>query len=106
MSNEIENISTENCKKAAQNTKKKLTAYAPKGHNEYRKGFSYKKQDGGYVVYNKMKPGLTHLLNNGHISKNQYGSYRRVNGDNHMGRAEQEAIQEFVQDVTSDLNHL
>lgn len=103
---EIEKISEKDFKKAAQNTKQKLTAYAPVGHNEYRQGFSYKKQDGGYIVYNKLKPGLTHLLNNGHMVKNQYGSYGRVNGDNHMGRAEQEAIQDLMDDLSKDLNNI
>ena len=103
---QIDKVSEEDCKKAAQNTKKKLVAYSPKGPNGYSKGWAYKRLDGGYTVYNKSKPGLTHLLNNGHLVKNQYGSYGRVNGDNHMGRAEQEAIQELLETLSKDLNNL
>ena len=102
----IEKITEKDLKKAAQSTKKKLIAYSPKGPNGYSKGWAYKNLDGGYTVYNKAKPGLTHLLNNGHQIKNQYGSYGRVNGDNHMGRAEQEGIQELVNDIQTDLDKI
>lgn len=100
----IENISDKDCKKAALNTKSKLKAYAPNGPNGYKDGWSYKKQDGGYIVYHKTKPGLTHLLNNGHAIVNQFGRYGRVNGDNHMGKAEQEAIQELLETIQADIN--
>lgn len=104
--NQIDQISEEDCKKAAQSTKKKLVAYSPGGHNKYKQGWAYKKLDKGYTVYHKTKPGLTHLLNNGHAIVNQNGHYGRTNGDNHMGKAEQEAIQELLDTIQTDINSI
>lgn len=41
-----------------------------------------------YTVHNKNKPGLTHLLNSGHATKN--GGW--VNGDGHFDKAKEYAI--------------
>ena len=101
----IENVSDKDFKKAAQSARKKCMAYASSNQGKYRKGFATKKiSDNGYVTYNKTKPGLTHLLNNGHMVRNRNGTYGRYNGDNHMGRAEAEAVSECLKDLMSDLN--
>ena len=48
------------------------------------------------VIYNKTHPGLTHLLNNGHIVKNQYGTYDRKEGDNHITNARDRADEYLI----------
>jgi uncharacterized protein involved in propanediol utilization len=52
-------------KSNAQEAKKALTWSSPARSGKYAKSWAVKKQKGQYIVYNK-KPGLTHLLENGH----------------------------------------
>ena len=47
----------------------------------------------GFQVYNSAAPGLTHLLEKGHVVKNQHGTYGRVNGIPHIKPAEKWAEQ-------------
>lgn len=57
-------------KSNAQEAKKALTWNSPARSGKYAKSWAVKKLKGQYIVYNK-KPGLTHLLENGHdIIKN------------------------------------
>jgi hypothetical protein len=46
---------------------------------------------------------LTHLLENGHIVRNQYGTYGRVNGDGHIKDAEQNAVEEVISTLEAKL---
>lgn len=52
-------------KSEAQEAKKILTQTSPASRGKYAKSWAVRKVKGNYVVYNK-KPGLTHLLENGH----------------------------------------
>lgn len=49
----------------AKEAKKALTYNSPARTGKYAKSWAVKKEKGRYIVYNK-KPGLTHLLENGH----------------------------------------
>ena len=65
------------------------------GDKHYADGWAKKRTDEGIIVYNKTKPGLTHLLEKGHAL---------VNGDRsrtfpHIRPAEQKAIREFEEAV-------
>ena len=65
------------------------------GEKHYADGWAKKKTDSGIVVYNKTKPGLTHLLEKGHAL---------VNGDRsrvfpHIGPAERKAVKAFEEAV-------
>lgn len=77
--------------KAMKLAKREVIARSPANTGEYKKGWTVRTKrlkfgfDG--VIYNKDKPGLTHLLNNGHQVANQYGSYWRKEGDNHITKA-------------------
>lgn len=55
----------EECQAAAKECKQILTKTSPKDSGEYAKSWRVKKVNGYYVVYNT-KPGLTHLLEDGH----------------------------------------
>ncbi len=71
-------------------------AGSKKGH--YQAGWTYKKDtdtgySAGYIVYNKKKPGLTHLLENGHAKKGG----GRVGPVVHIAPVEQEAAEELIE---------
>ena len=91
-------------KKAAQRTAAILRTTSPKDSGEYAKGWGYKttKGFGGSVmtvVHNKRKPGLTHLLENGHVKKNQYGTYGRTQAKKHIEPAERKGVVIFLEEV-------
>lgn len=80
----------------SKNTVKRLKQTSPKKSGDYAKGWSRKKIEGGYVVYNRKKPRLTHLLENGHAAANQFGSLGfRVPAYPHIRPAADEGIKEF-----------
>ncbi len=61
-----------------------LRETSPKDTGEYAKGWTARKEGPGrYVVYNKKKPQLTHLLEHGHAKS----SGGRVEGRPHIGPA-------------------
>lgn len=67
-----------------------------KGGGKYAKSWAVTKQKGTYIVHNKKYYRLTHLLNNGHVIENQYGTYGRYEGDNHIGKAEAQAQEKVI----------
>lgn len=88
-------------KEAAELTQRQLKANSPTGKSKrkYRTGWRIKKQELGnlvsFVVYNGTKPGLTHTLENGHLARNQYGTFGRVRAIKHIGPAAEAGIQRF-----------
>ena len=77
--------------KAMRKAKRDVINNSPTLYGEYKRGWTIRTKRLKYgfdgVIYNKDKPGLTHLLNNGHQKANQYGSYGRKEGDNHITKA-------------------
>ena len=47
------------------------------------------------IVHNKTAPGLTHLLEKGHVAKNQYGTYGTVAGDGIIAKVADELGSDF-----------
>ena len=99
-------------KEAAEVTARTLQANSPKkakgkGKGQYAKGWKVKKKYDAhlvsYVVYNGKSPGLTHLLEHGHVTRNQYGSYGRVRAIPHIGPAAEAGIQRFKLGVKARL---
>lgn len=92
-------------KEAADLTQRQLQQKSPKrkkgkGRGKYARGWKVKRKEDGaglvsYVVYNGARPGLTHVLEHGHVARNQYGSYGRVRAIPHIGPAADAGIQRF-----------
>ena len=78
-----------------------------KGKGKYKRGWKVKRLEQGlvksYVVYNGAAPGLTQLLEYGHVSRNQYGSWGRVRAIPHIGDAAEAGIQRFELGVRARL---
>ena len=100
---EVAKATLESAKESAELTAKTLKNTSPKrkgrGGGKYANGWKVKKQALGvntsYVVYNGKYPGLTHLLEHGHVSANQYGTFGRARAIPHIGRAADAGIQRF-----------
>lgn len=99
---DIEKVASETAK-----TLRQTSAKSPHG-GEYAKNWSVRKdrQTKTTTVYNKKTYRLTHLLENGHVIRNQYGTYGRKEGDGKIKDAEQAAIKELVQKVEEDIERL
>lgn len=105
---EVEEDVEESAKATAQAGAKELRANSPKDRGNYARSWGYKKQGLGigetsYVIYNKRYPGLSHLIENGHIEKNQYGTYGRVRGYPHIKPVEAMVNQKFLEEITNRL---
>ena len=88
----------EGLKKAPKRAASKLRSTSPKNQGDYSKGWRVKKIDSKEaVVYNATSPGLTHLLENGHMIRNQYGEYGRYNGIKHIKPVEEEYSEQFLE---------
>lgn len=73
-------------KETAQGLAADLRETSPKDTGEYAKGWTARKEGPGrYVVYNKKKPQLTHLLEHGHAK----AGGGRVEGIPHIKPAEE-----------------
>lgn len=96
----------------AQETVRKVKEKAPKSGNKgrhYRAGWK-KRRDKipgsdirKYTVYQSLKPGLTHLLERGHVVKNQHGEYGRTEAKPHIEPAADWASEELVDRITDKL---
>lgn len=82
----------------------KLRNTSPSKTGEYAKGWGVKKQgDMDSVVYNRLMPGLTHLLENGHVIRNKKGTYGRAPAHKHIKPVEDWAIDELPRRIIEDI---
>ncbi len=89
---------------AARETAKAIAAdlreTSPKDTGEYAKGWTARKEGPGrYVVYNKKKPQLTHLLEHGHAKS----SGGRVEGRPHIKPAEERHVPQLERKIVQIL---
>lgn len=98
----VQEATEEAAKRAAADTRDKLKRTSPRRTGAYAKswrstknGKSYGTKIDGYVVHNKDHYQITHLLENGHVIRNQYGTYGRVAGIPHIKPAEEAGNKEF-----------
>lgn len=103
---QIVTLSEETMRAIAKETAERirLEAQIKKGLHEtgkYARGWTVKqrKKRGkitSFVVYNRSKPGLTMLLEKGHLIRNKSGSYGRTLGIPHIAPAEKWAQGEIM----------
>jgi len=87
-------------KETAQALVADLRETSPKDTGEYAKGWTARKEGPGrYVVYNKKKPQLTHLLEHGHAKRGG----GRVEGRPHIKPAEERHIPQLERKIAQIL---
>ena len=92
-------------KRAATFTSKQLRGNSPTKSGEYKSGWATRKTGlKTYTVYNRKMPGLTHLLEKGHVIRNKKGNFGRVPGKPHIKPAEQLGIEEFEKATIEEAN--
>ena len=87
-------------KETAQALAADLRETSPKDTGEYAKGWTARKEGPGrYVVYNKKKPQLTHLLEHGHAKRGG----GRVEGRPHIKPAKERHIPQLERKIAQIL---
>ena len=90
-----------NSKTVAADAVKRLKSTSPKDTGDYAKGWRKKINTfNGYTIYNVKKPGLTHLLENGHIKRGG----GRVAGITHIKPVEEEFSKKLYKKCKEDIS--
>ena len=92
-------------KAGAKEAVKALKYTSPAKSGDYAKGWAVKQQKGNYVVYNKKKPGLTHLLENGHDVVVNGQKYGHVNAKPHIKEVEEWTSDYIEKQLKEKLNN-
>lgn len=76
----------------------------------YAKSWGYKKEKmpfgyTSYTIHNRKHYQLTHLLENGHMIKNKYGSYGRTNPIPHIKPVEIQVQDGFFEEAMKELKN-
>ena len=92
---------------AGKKAKRDVVQNSKSDTGEYKSGWTVRtkrmKQSAEIVIYNKTHPRLTHLLENGHVIRNKYGTYGRVNGDHVIKKAQEEAEAYLLDLISKEL---
>lgn len=97
---------TDECmKEVADSTVAELKRTSPtsKGHTKYARSWTVTKKGHQYIVHNKRHYRLTHLLEHGHVIKNQYGTYGRTTPQKHIKPAEEHAQAKLIKELGQKL---
>lgn len=93
---DIQKAMDESMKQVAKESVSKLKSSSPRKTGKYARGWTTKQIDkNGIVVHNSKHYQLTHLLENGHVIRNKYGTYGRTSGIKHIQPVEQWASDEL-----------
>ena len=88
-------------KKAANYTARKLRNTSPRKTGNYASGWTSKTEvdelTATSTVYNRKAPHLTHLLENGHVTRNKKGYFGRTPAHVHIKPAEEDGARYFEQ---------
>lgn len=106
---EVRETVEKDIEKVARDTAKKLRQTSPKESGEYAKNWSVRndRRSKTSIVYNKAPTyRLTHLLEKGHVIRNQYGTWGRTEAEPHIAPAEEEAVRELIEKVEEDIERI
>ena len=106
---EVREAVEKDIEQVARDTAKKLRQTSPKESGEYAKNWAVRndRKSKTTTVYNKAPTyRLTHLLENGHVVRNQYGTWGRASAEPHIAPAEQEAVKDLVRKVEEDIEKI
>ena len=93
---EVEESAKKNIKSVAREAVQKLKNTSPRKTGSYAKGWGTKRLgDMDIVVHNRTDYQLTHLLENGHVIRNNKGTYGRTHGIKHIEPVEEWAVDEL-----------
>ena len=100
----VQSASREACRKVSRKLARTLRNTSPKRTGEYASGWTSKQENADtYIVHNKKKPGLAHLLENGHVIKNKYGVFGRAPAHKHIEPAADAAKEELITEIEARL---
>lgn len=101
-SDEVVEKIDQDAQKIANSAASELRSTSPKETGDYAKGWKVQKVKTRYgtscTIYNSTKPGLTHLLENGHATRNG----GRAPAHPHIKRVEEQVIKEFEEAIRRD----
>ena len=92
---QVRNDTEEISKTVAEQGVQKLKSTSPRRDGKYADGWAIERQGKVFVIYNKDRPSLTHLLEKGHASR----SGGRVRAIPHIGKVETELIANFESEL-------
>lgn len=99
-SEKVKTASRSAVKKVAGETAKRLKSSSPVRTGEYASGWTIRQVDADTVaVYNRKAPGLTHLLEHGHLTKNKRGVFGRTPAHVHIKPVEEWANEELQEEI-------
>lgn len=101
----VREIAEKNIKEVSKEAVQKLRSTSPKASGSYAAGWTRKK-DGklGMIVHNSKHYQLTHLLEQGHVSRNQFGTFGRVSAVVHIKPVEEWGNEQLVESIERDLS--
>lgn len=104
VNDDIRDAVKRNVDSVAKEAVQKLRDSSPKKTGDYASGWSLKRQgEADAVIYNRKQPGLTHLLENGHVIKNKKGTFGRVSGKKHIKPVEEWANEELSRRILEEI---
>ena len=108
-SDEVSRKSEECVRKVANKGAKRLRSSSPSRSGGYASGWSVKTEKGRMdavsIIHNKKKPGLPHLLEYGHVTRNGTGrTLGRTPAHEHIAPVETQIIEEFQRTLKGDLS--
>ena len=104
-SKEVQDTIAKEARGVARDAAKELKNTSPKKSGDYASGWTSKMTDEKTaIVFNRKKPQLTHLLENGHRVVNKKGEYGRVRGIKHIEPVADQAEDQFVERIERDLS--
>jgi len=101
VSKEVRDGVNDAAKSVGREAARQLRATSPKREGDYAGGWGIKTERGAggsirVIVRNSKMPGLTHLLEKGHLTRNKYGVWGRTPAHVHIAPVEEWANEEFA----------